>query len=385
MMSSGQPHALLFVAPNLGGGGGERALVNIVNHLDRARFRPHLALFQREGVFLRELASDVPVHEIQPKEYGFVHRTWVRTQALRRLYEEVHPALIMSILWQANAVTLLAAGLWRFPIPIVINEQTAPQASLRSDSRRRLLWPIASRLYCRATHIICISQGIATEVADSLPIAPGRISVIHNPVPIHQVVRCASQTVNFRASDAPAILAAGRLVSLKNYPLLLRAIALVLPQQDVELYILGEGPERAAIENLAVTLGISTHVHLLGFQPNPYPYIAQADLFTLSSDHEGFGNVLVEAMSLGVPVVATDCPYGPREILADGRYDLLVPPGDERALAEAILALLRDTDARCRLAAEGRKRAKDFSTENVVTRYEQLFQDLIACQSNHAR
>ncbi|MFH1881982.1 MAG: glycosyltransferase [Planctomycetota bacterium] len=377
-MSAGQPYALLFIAPNLGGGGAERALVNIVNHLDRAHFRPHLALFQCEGVFLRELASDVPVHEIQPTERGFMRRNWVRAKALRRLYKEVQPALIMSILWQANAVTLLAAGLWRFPIPIVINEQTAPQASLRSDPRRRLLWPIASRLYCRTSHIVFISQGIAAEVVGRLPIAPERISVIHNPVFIHQVVERARQTVNFRAPNTPAVLAIGRLVPLKNYPLLLHAIALVRQQQNVGLYILGEGPERAIIENLAATLGISTQVHLLGFQSNPYPYLAQADLFALSSDHEGFGNVLVEAMSLGIPVVATDCPYGPREILADGKYGLLVPPNDEQALAEAILSLLREPDTRRRLGRKAKKRAEDFSVEKIIPQYEQLFLDLIA-------
>jgi glycosyltransferase involved in cell wall biosynthesis len=98
----------------------------------------------------------------------------------------------------------------------------------------------------------------------------------------------------------------------------------------------------------------------------------------LSSDHEGFGNVLVEAMSLGVPVIATDCPYGPREILADGKYGLLVPPGDESALVDAILSLLRNPDARHQLAVEARKRAEDFSTERIVPQYEQLFVNLIA-------
>jgi glycosyltransferase involved in cell wall biosynthesis len=116
---------------------------------------------------------------------------------------------------------------------------------------------------------------------------------------------------------------------------------------------------------------------LLGFQPNPYPYLAQADLFALSSDHEGFGNVLVEAMALGVPVVATDCPYGPREILAGGQYGLLVPPGDERALADGLLSLLRDSDARSRLSVDGRRRAQDFAIEKIIPQYERLFWSLI--------
>ena len=377
-MVAGRPYPLLFVAPNLGGGGAERALVHIINALDRARFQPHLALFQREGVFLGELASDVPVYEVQPTDRGLVHRNWLRIQALGRLYDEVHPALVMSLLWQANAVMLLAAGLGHLLAPVVINEQTAPQASLRADARRRLLWPIARRLYRRASHVVAISQGIGAEIVDRLSIAPGRVSVIHNPVPVQQVVEQAREPVSFKISRAPAIMAVGRLVPLKNYPLLLRAVALVLREQDVELYILGDGPEREPIERLAATLGMAAHVHLLGFLPNPYPYIAQADLFALSSDHEGFGNVLVEAMALGVPVVATDCPYGPREILAGGQYGLLVPPGDQRALADCLLSLLRDPHMRDRFGMEGRRRAEDFSIQKIIPQYECLFWSLIA-------
>jgi glycosyltransferase involved in cell wall biosynthesis len=374
------PFPILFIAPTLGGGGAERALVNIINRLDRSRFQPCLALFQKEGVFLEELAPDVPVYEIQPTDRGFLYRNWTRVWAIKRLFAEVQPALVMSVLWQANATTLLSAGLWRFRVPIVINEQTAPRASLRSDTRRRLLWPIAGQFYRRASHVVAISQGIAVELGDGLHIPQSRISVIHNPVYLAQIGEQARQSVSFKVSRAPAVIAVGRLVPLKNYPLLLRAMKLVLQQREAALYILGEGPERTTIKELADTLGISSRIHLPGFQLNPYPYIAQADLFVLSSDHEGFGNVLVEAMALGVPVVATDCPYGPREILADGKYGVLVPTGDEEAMAEAILALLRDTDACRRFAAEGKKRAEDFSAENVVAHYEQLFQDLIASQ-----
>jgi glycosyltransferase involved in cell wall biosynthesis len=378
-------YVILFIAPTLGGGGAERALVNIVNHLDRDRFQPHLALFQKEGVFLEALAPDVPVYEIQPTDHGFLYRNWTRVWVIRHLFAEVRPALVMSVLWHANATTLLSAGLWRFRIPIVINEQTAPRASLRSDARRRLLWPIAGQLYRRASHIVAISQGIAAELRDNLHIPDTRISVIHNPVAVAQVTEQAHQPVDLKASQAPVIIAAGRLVPPKNYPLLLQAVALVLQQQHAELYILGEGPEKANIEDLAAALGISSHVHLLGFWPNPHPYVAQADLFALSSDYEGFGNVLVEAMALGVPIVATDCPYGPREILADGKYGVLVPTNDEHALAEAILSLLRSPDRRRTLIADARVRAEDFSTEKTVSLYERLFLRLIERQTVHRR
>ena len=148
----------------------------------------------------------------------------------------------------------------------------------------------------------------------------------------------------------------------------------------MSLYILGEGSERPRLEKLIQDLGLHPVVRLLGFQPNPYATMRQADVFVLSSDYEGFGNVIVEAMALGVPVIATDCPYGPREILAGGKYGVLVPPGDEQALADAILSLLRDPDARRRLGVEAKKRAEEFSVEKIVLSYERLFLELVEAE-----
>jgi glycosyltransferase involved in cell wall biosynthesis len=133
---------------------------------------------------------------------------------------------------------------------------------------------------------------------------------------------------------------AGRLTRQKDFATLLRAFALVLKRRPVRLLLLGDGPERKRLESLAAELGISAVVDFYGFVANPFPFIARSDLFVLSSAWEGFGNVLVEAMALGVPVVSTDCPSGPREILHDGTLGPLVAVADHTALAEAILATL---------------------------------------------
>lgn len=370
------PHNLLFITSNLGGGGAERALVNILNNLDRDHFQPHLALFQKEGVFLEELAPDVPLSEVQSGKGGFLARNWTRSQNIYNLCKKISPAAVMSIKWQANAVTLLTAKFRRLGVPIIINEQSAPQASLKSDSRRRLLWPLAKHAYRWADKIIAISQGIAQELQHTAKLPPNKLRVIHNPLAL-TVEPLSSVTLTFKKPGVPAILAAGRLTPLKNYPLLLKATAKVLQTQPVDLFILGIGPEKATIEALAQTLGITPHVHLLGFVSEPQNYIHQADIFALTSNHEGFGNVLVEAMSLGVPVISTDCPYGPREILQDGKYGLLVPVGDEDALAVAILDLLRNLQKRHELGLLGRKRAEDFSIEKIIPLYEKVFLELI--------
>ncbi len=367
------PHAILFVTSNLGGGGAERALVTIINGLDRTRFRPYLALFQKEGALLDEISPDVEVYEIQPQDRGMLCRNWARMSGLRHLHVRIRPSVIMSVLWQANTVTLLAAILWRLRVPVVINEQIAPQASLRSNARRRLVWPLARPVYRRASHVVAISEGIAKELADDRCVRDGQFSVIHNPIPLAQVLDQAVPPADLESDPVPAILAAGRLVPQKNYPLLLRATALVLRHVEVNLFILGEGPERQSLERLASVLNISDHVHLLGFHQNPYPFFSAADLFVLTSDYEGFGNVLVEALLLGVPVISTDCPYGPAEILANGRYGVLVPRGDVDSLADAILCLLSDPERRDALSASGRRRAASFSAGKIVPRYEELF------------
>jgi glycosyltransferase involved in cell wall biosynthesis len=369
------PYLILFVTSNLGGGGAERALVNVINHLDRTRFTPHLALFQKKGVFLPALAPDVAVYEIQPTDRGFIHRNWVRLRALNQLCEHIQPALVMSIKWQANEATILSLRPWKNKIPVIINEQDTPRAS--TDQRRKIIWPLVKGFYRLADHLIVITQGIANELVDEIHIPASKITVIYNPVDLTLIAQQAQSTVEFKAPGVPAIIAAGRLVQQKNYPLLFTAAARVLQSHEVEIYILGEGPEKEHLQSLAIKLGISEHVHFLGFVPNPFSHIAQGDIFTLTSVHEGFGNVIVEAMACGTPVISTDCPYGPREILSDGKYGLIVASQDEIALTGAILDLLDHPLKRQQLSQLGRQRAIDFSIDKIISLYEQTFLNTI--------
>ena len=371
-------YPLLFITSNLGGGGAERAMVTILNHLDRSLFQLHLALFQKEGPFLDLLASDVSVYEIQPRPTDFVRRNWTRLLGIQNLVQSIQPALIFSMLWQANAVTIIADMLWDYRAPIVINEQTAPRASLTYDSRRRAIWPLARRLYPRADEVVVISKGIGVELSQDVAIPAEKIHVIHNPVVITPQQLESENSTGHNTSGAYTVVSVGRLVPLKNYPMLLHAIKLARREVDVELYILGDGPEKMNIQILAERLGIAPAVHLLGFVPNPHDFMARADLFVLTSKHEGFGNVLIEAMASGVPVVATDCPYGPREILENGKYGVLVSVDDVDALAEKIVAMLTNHQRRKEFILRGRERAKDFSANGIAKQYKQLFLDVIA-------
>jgi len=367
-------YIILFITATLGGGGAERALVNIVNHLDRGRFQPHLALFQNEGVFLEDLAPDVPVYELQPTDRGAFHRSWVRLRAIRRLCAKLRPALVMSVMWQANFVTALADNLLGLGCPLVTNEQVALGRHLRQAWQRHVFWPLARRLYRRVAKVVTISHGIAVELQERLRLPADRFQVIHNPVDVRRIREEAERAVDIPAEAHPILVAAGRLIPQKNYPLLFRAVSRVVQEQPVTLYVMGEGDERPRLERLIQSLELQSHVHLLGFQRNPYAYVKQADLFVLSSDYEGFANVVVEAMAVGTPVVATDCPYGPAEVLANGEYGTLVPPGDEEALAQAILSSLKSPKHNW---AAIEQRAQCFSAEQIVPQYARLFLELL--------
>jgi glycosyltransferase involved in cell wall biosynthesis len=373
------PYPILFITANMGGGGAERAVTNILNHLDRSRFEPHLALFQKEGVFLQQLASDVPVYELQPEDRGFLHHNWTRIRAIKRLCTRINPALIMSIQWQVNIVTLVTHSMLDLDCPIVVNEQNAPRRNLELRWQGRLFWPLARRTYHRTAKIVAISTGIATELQEMLPLPSEHIQVIHNPMDLGCIETQAALATDAQSPPSATfrLIAVGRLTPQKNYPLLLNALSTVTKEEPVYLNVLGDGPDRPHLKSLVESLGIEEFVQFLGFRRNPFAYMKQADAFVLSSSFEGFGNVIVEAMALGIPVIATDCPYGPAEILDGGKYGTLVPAGNEYALAEAILSLVHDAEGRRVMGERARRRAEDFSINRIVPRYEELFWNLI--------
>jgi len=181
----------------------------------------------------------------------------------------------------------------------------------------------------------------------------------------------------FNNKEIPIIIAVGRLTKAKDYPTFLRAFSLICKKRKAHLVILGEGEERKNLENLIHKLNLPENVAFLGFQKNPYKYMQKASVFVLSSKREGFPNVIVEAMTCGVPVISTNCQSGPNEIIKNGENGILVPVGDEKALAEAILKVLNNHSLRQKFSEQGRKKAQDFTAEKSIKEYEKLFQEVL--------
>ena len=273
----------------------------------------------------------------------------------------------------ANLLALAAAKLARAARHPVVSVHAATLPALRQAAaerrgwRARAAWCLVRRALLRAERIVAVSEGVAQELREhGLPAS--RVTRIYNPIVGPRLRTLASAGVDhpwFLADAPPVVLGAGRFAPQKDFATLLRAFARVRGERPARLMILGEGEGRSALIALAAQLGVAADTAFPGFVANPFAYMSQAAVFALSSRWEGFGNVLIEALACGCPVVSTDCPHGPVELLQGGEHGRLVPVGDDAALAEALLATLAQPPPRAAL----RTRAEWFSVGRAAARY----------------
>jgi len=209
-------------------------------------------------------------------------------------------------------------------------------------------FPLAHYLYPFADRIVAVSKGTALDLAKVIGIDPGSIACVYNPLVSEGLIVQSRQPVDhpwFAGDGVPVIIGVGRLEPQKNFSLLIRAFARVRERMPARLVILGNGSQREMLEDLVAELGLEYDVALPGFVPNPHAYVAKADLMVLSSDFESLANVVIEALAVGTPVIATDCPSGPAEALDHGKCGTLVPVGDVDEMSAAMLAALRERPA----------------------------------------
>lgn len=296
--------------------------------------------------------------------------------SLIRYFREERPKAVLSAGLSANLLAVWARDLARSPTRVVASQRQTLSCVMTTWTWKKQFFPaLIRRNYLAADALIAVSEGVADDMATHFGIPRARITVVHNPVVSHDLRHKAASDVEhpwFVSGTPPVVLTTGRLHPAKDYPTLIRAFARLRTVREARLVILGEGKnagetarDRADLRGLAAELGVAGDVDLPGFVPNPFPYMARAAMFVLSSRWEGFGNVLVEALACGCPVVSTDCPNGPAEILDHGRYGPLVPVADDHALAAAMLATLNSAPPVEKL----RERAALFSVDRAVDRY----------------
>lgn len=361
----------MFVIPSLVGGGAERVAVLLMEHLDRERFQPSLVMFQDRCDY--KVPDDVQVACLNKRgAYDFPKLIW----RLARAFERNRPDVVLGFMDYANLIAVLARRLSAVKPRVILTQHNHTSIDLRYMKRSRALaWGIP-RLYPQSDGVVCVSQGVADDLVANFRVPRQKTRVIYNPVDVGFISGAAREDVAgslFDDRETPVVIGVGRLIVQKGFPHLLRAFARVRSQLPCRLVILGDGGERDSLEALARELGVHEDVTFLGFQRKTFRCMGHSDVFVLSSLWEGMPMVIIEAMACGVPIVATRCPSGPEEVITDGVNGLLVPVGDEKAMAETVLRLLRDNELRAALAEAAKKRAGDFDVGKAVRRYQDAF------------
>jgi glycosyltransferase involved in cell wall biosynthesis len=335
-----------------------------LRELDRALFAPSLALFRLEGAFLEDVPDDIPVLNL---EAGSLWTAW---RPLASLLRRNPPEVLLSTCSGTNVAACLARLLSGNTLRLVLSERNV---MIRDQpiAKRWLLLAAKRLLYPLADGITAVSSGVKHDLMTRLGIAEDRIRVVYNPVVGPELLRLAAEEVPDRRliEPPPTILGVGRLVPAKGFDTLIRAFALVQRQREAKLVILGEGPLRPDLLKLTEELGVAERVAFPGFDKNPFRYMARCSVFVLSSRFEGLPGALIQAMACGAPVVSTDCPAGPGEIIDPDRDGVLVPVDSPRQLAEKIIALL-DDPARCSaMGQRAKEKASSFSVDSGMDRY----------------
>ena len=333
-MTKPQKRLAIFV-PSMRGGGAERSMLKLARGIAQRGYIVDLLLAQAEGPYLTEIPDSVRVINLKAS------RVLTSLPSLVRYLRRERPIAMLSAMNHANIIALWARFLVGDSLRLVVSERSvlSPTAQNSSQMRGRLMPHLVKLFYPWADKVVAVSQVVADDLAQVTKLPDDRIKVIYNPVVTPEMqaqAQVSSDHPWFQPDQPPVVLAAGRLRPQKDFPTLIRAFAQVRQNYSARLLILGEGSERSTLETLVGELGLEEDVSLPGFVANPYAYMSQASLFVLSSRWEGLPGVLIEAMYCSVPLIATDCPGGSREILRDGQYGQLVSVGDATALAEAI-------------------------------------------------
>ena len=333
-MNASLPRLAIFL-PALYEGGAERTLLKLGIGLAECGYPVDLVLIHRVGPYLSDVPKSIRLVVLNSSRDVF------SLVPLIRYLQQERPDVLLSGLY-TNIIALLAKRLARVPTRVVVSERNTLSQSVKhysSDLRLRLMPYLVKWFYPWAESVVAVSEGVANDLSQVTGLPQERIDVIYNPVVTPALVAKTRATVEhpwFEPGMPPVVLGAGRLTAQKDFPTLIRAFAQVRAHRSIRLMILGEGEERANLQKMICDLGLEADVTLPGFLLNPYPLMRQSSVFVLSSRWEGLPGALIEAMFCGVPLVSTDCPHGPREILMEGRYGRLVPVGDVNAVAQGI-------------------------------------------------
>lgn len=369
MIIKNNPAHIAFFLPAMNSGGAEKTVLMLATAFANRGIKTDILLVRKEGVYIPRIPKNIRVIELGAK--GMVQSIF----PLMNYLKAERPDVLISGLPGPNVITLMARHLTQkatscaTKIIITQHHPFTQNAAASTKLRTKIRTALARFLFKRADEIIAVSDGVATDLAAVTGIPRVHITTINNPLDLAHIADYAVKPVTHPWLADPAIkilISVGRLAPPKDYETLLLALSEI---PNIKLLICGEGPGRSKITNLITTLNLQDRVQLLGFVDNIYASVAAADALILSSKHEGFGNVLIEAMAVGTPIIATDCPYGPAEITQNGKYGYLAPIADSAAMQSAITQTLKKPP---QTAEALKNHAKKFSIDNIMKEYLKL-------------
>lgn len=374
-----QQLSISIFLPTLALGGAERALVELANGLAGRGCCVQLLLMVKEGPLVRDLSPEVDLVDLACLSYR------QSVLALARYYRVRRPMIVLTSLYATGLAAIAAKAVSSHKPKVIVgahNSLLAKAVNPDNVKDRLFLMPLCRLLFPMADGVIAVSRGVVDELHTLLKLPKKNVQTIYNPVVTPEL---ALKTTEFIAHpwlgdsgqrEFKTIVSVGRLVEQKGYDVLLAALSSVRQRLDCRLIIVGGGPLLIDLQATAQRFGIQEFVDFVGWQENPHKFVARADLFVLSSRWEGLANVLIEALACGCRVVATNCRYGPAEILEDGRYGELAAVDNPSDLAAKIIHALCATDLSSHSRATRMRRAHDFTVEAAVDQYMKYFSEI---------
>lgn len=364
---------IVFIINKMGVGGAERIVHTLAHHYVLERDFNVTIINLDEGERAYNFDSKIQIITLRSSRFAkgvgkLIFMPIIALDLALQLHR-IKPNHAVSFLVRANLAHILTKVYFNRK-PVHISERSIIQQIYSSETvADRVMLGLSRFLYPRADSVIAISEGVKQSLIRA-GIHPRHCSVIYNPLDLDAIRSSLTNKVEWPLLGRKNILVtSGRFVESKDHATLLKAFAIVRKQYDASLVMIGTGPEEHRLKKLADKLGISEAVHWLGWQQNPYVFLSKCDMFVLTSRFEGFGNVILEAIACGLPVISTDCPTGPREILGANRFGILVPVGDIESLASAISKLITHPADAAELKAKAVQRLADFNVEKIAGQY----------------